>query len=173
MPSIEGGRRSLPETARHEWFQVVSHVQESGISPPRGQTARGVRDPSTKHERSLDNPFTMADRQNRSFTRLSIISRSCPAPFPDWGRGFRDHHRWVPSEPRFFIESAKPGIELESKGEGELVGTISRHIICSGQLFAQFFRSHPEELPEAQRGQLQAQQAVRRLILSVPGPELV
>ena len=54
-----------------------------------------------------------------------------------------------------------------------LNGTISRHIICSGQLFAQFFRSHPEELPEAQRGQLQAQQAVRRLILSVPGPELV
>ena len=53
------------------------------------------------------------------------------------------------------------------------LGTISRHIICSGQLFAQFFRSHPEELPEAQRGQLQAQQAVRRLILSVPGPELV
>ena len=53
------------------------------------------------------------------------------------------------------------------------IGTISRHIICSGQLFAQFFRSHPEELPEAQRGQLQAQQAVRRLILSVPGPELV
>src|SRR5271157_1306006 len=52
-------------------------------------------------------------------------------------------------------------------------GTISQHIICSGQLFAQFFRSHPEELPEAQRGQLQAQQAVRRLILSVPGPELV
>ena len=52
-------------------------------------------------------------------------------------------------------------------------GTISRHIICSGQLFAQFFRSHPEELPEAQRGQLQPQQAVRRLILSVPGPELV
>ncbi|MGB0069312.1 MAG: hypothetical protein WBQ11_14935, partial [Isosphaeraceae bacterium] len=28
-------------------------------------------------------------------------------------------------------------------------GTISRHIICSGQLFAQFFRGHPEELPEA------------------------
>ena len=54
-----------------------------------------------------------------------------------------------------------------------IAGTISRHIICSGQLFAQFFRSHPEELPEAQRGQLQAQQAVRRLILSVPGPELV
>src|SRR5208337_3857695 len=52
-------------------------------------------------------------------------------------------------------------------------GTISRHIICSGQLFAQFFRGHPEELPEAQRGQLQAQEAVRRLILSVPGPELV
>ena len=47
-------------------------------------------------------------------------------------------------------------------------GTISRHIICSGQLFAQFFRSHPEELPEAERGQLQAQQAVRRLILSCP-----
>ena len=56
---------------------------------------------------------------------------------------------------------------------GEPLGTISRHIICSGQLFAQFFRSHPEELPEAQRGQLQAQEAVRRLILSVPGPELV
>ena len=50
---------------------------------------------------------------------------------------------------------------------------INRHIICSGQLFSQFFRSHPEELPEAQRGQLQAQEAVRRLILSVPGPELV
>ena len=57
--------------------------------------------------------------------------------------------------------------------QGPDIGTISRHIICSGQLFAQFFRSHPEELPEAQRGQLQAQQAVRRLILSVPGPELV
>ena len=56
---------------------------------------------------------------------------------------------------------------------GLATGTISRHIICSGQLFAQFFRSHPEELPEAQRGQLQAQEAVRRLILSVPGPELV
>ena len=60
--------------------------------------------------------------------------------------------------------------ELKSRG---VIGTISRHIICSGQLFAQFFRSHPEELPEAQRGQLQAQEAVRRLILSVPGPELV
>ena len=59
------------------------------------------------------------------------------------------------------------------KWDDPLRGTISRHIICSGQLFAQFFRSHPEELPEAQRGQLQAQEAVRRLILSVPGPELV
>src|SRR5271157_1405339 len=58
-------------------------------------------------------------------------------------------------------------------GHGGGGGTISRHIICSGQLFAQFFRGHPEELPEAQRGQLQAQEAVRRLILSVPGPELV
>ena len=29
MPSIGGSRRSLPETARHERFQVVSHVQES------------------------------------------------------------------------------------------------------------------------------------------------
>ena len=28
-------------------------------------------------------------------------------------------------------------------------------------------------IPRAQRGQLQAQEAVRRLILSVPGPELV
>ena len=96
MPSIGGGRRSLPETARHERFQVVSHVQESRNPPPRGQTVWGVRDPCTKHERSLGKPFTMADRQNRSFTRLSIISRSCSAPFPDWGRGFRDHHRWVP-----------------------------------------------------------------------------
>jgi len=57
--------------------------------------------------------------------------------------------------------------------KANISGTISRHIICSGQLFAQFFRGHPEELPEAQRGQLQAQEAVRRLILSVPGPELV
>ena len=94
-------------------------MQESGISPPRGQTARGVRDPSTKHERSLDKPFTMADRQNRSFTRLSIISRSCPAPFPDWGRGFRDHHRWVPSEARL-IHKNRPNqvLSLSRKGKG-------------------------------------------------------
>ena len=68
------------------------------------------------------------------------------------------------------LMSASPGALGGLRG---LVGTISRRIICSGQLFAQFFRSHPEELPEAQRGQLQAQEAVRRLMLSVPGPELV
>ena len=33
MLSIGGGRRSLPETARHERFHVVSHVQESRILP--------------------------------------------------------------------------------------------------------------------------------------------
>ena len=80
--------------------------------------------------------------------------------------------------PRFrFWGGEEQSLEVAFKQLGgpytTAVGTISRHIICSGQLFAQFFRSHPEELPEAQRGQLQAQQAVRRLILSVPGPELV
>ena len=44
MLSIGGGRRSPPETARHERFQVVSYVQESRIPPPRGQTTRGIRD---------------------------------------------------------------------------------------------------------------------------------
>src|SRR5208337_1215555 len=48
MTSIGGGRRSLPETARHERFQVVSHVQEPRNHPPRGQTARGIRDSCAK-----------------------------------------------------------------------------------------------------------------------------
>ena len=85
------------------------------------------------------------------------------------------------SEPVFgFGEAVTDSLNLvteqtRAKGGRDRPGeeTISRHIICSGQLFAQFFRSHPEELPEARRGQLQAQQAVRRLIHSVPGPELV
>src|SRR4051794_39539973 len=46
------------------------------------------------------------------------------------------------------------------------LGTISRRIVHRGQLFPQFLRSQLEELPEAQRGQLQAQQAVRRLTLA-------
>jgi hypothetical protein len=41
-------------------------------------------------------------------------------------------------------------------------GTISRHILLRGQFFPQFLRCQLEELPEAQVGQFQAQQAVRR-----------
>jgi len=82
MPSIGGGRRSLPETARHERFQVVSHVQESRNPPPRGQTVWGVRDPRTKHEPSFAKPFTMLGEANRSFTRLSMINRPCSARSP-------------------------------------------------------------------------------------------
>ncbi len=102
MLSIGGGRRSLPETARHERFQVVSDVQESTNPPPRGQTVWGVRDPCTKREPSFHKPFTMVREANRPFTRLSMINRPCSARFPDGDRGLRDHHRWVPSAARFF-----------------------------------------------------------------------
>jgi len=88
--------------------------------------------------------------------QLAVSTRGSPSPAP---------RRASHGIGRFLL-SRKEWVALSH-------GTISRHIICSGQLFAQFFRGHPEELPEAQRGQLQAQQAVRRLILSVPGPELV
>src|SRR5512135_1167581 len=45
-------------------------------------------------------------------------------------------------------------------------GTISGRILRCGQLFPQFLRGQSEELPEAQVGQLQPQQAVGRLILA-------
>jgi serine/threonine protein kinase len=51
------------------------------------------------------------------------------------------------------------------------MGTISRRISHRGQFFPQFLRGQLEELPEAQVGQLQAQQAVRRLTLTAAGPE--
>src|SRR4051812_15811585 len=50
-------------------------------------------------------------------------------------------------------------------------GTISRRISLRGQFFPQFLRRQLEELPEARLGQLQAQQAVRRLILAATDPE--
>ena len=85
--------------------------------------------------------------------------------------------KWIVTDLFCHNPSSSPCLPRQDQEERSCgspgTGTISRHIICSGQLFAQFFRSHPEELPEAQRGQLQAQEAVRRLILSVPGPELV
>src|SRR5208337_3977167 len=96
-------------------------------------------------------------------------------------RTHHSHVAWSGSDEEFQSQTPQPAwdaawdrVRAERKQAGlPNTGTISRHIICSGQLFAQFFRGHPEELPEAQRGQLQAQEAVRRLILSVPGPELV
>ena len=54
---------------------------------------------------------------------------------------------------------------------GAVTGTISRRISQRGQFFPQFLRGQLEELPEAQVGQLQAQQAVRRLTLAAAGPE--
>ena len=50
-------------------------------------------------------------------------------------------------------------------------GAISRRISPRGQFFPQFLRSQLEELPEAQVGPLQAQQAVRCLICAAAGPE--
>src|SRR4051812_21344765 len=52
-----------------------------------------------------------------------------------------------------------------------VLGTISRRMILRGQFFPQLLRGQLEELPEAQLGQIQAQQAVRRLILAAAGPE--
>src|SRR5271157_5341173 len=44
MTSIGGGRRSLPETARHERFQVVSYMQESRkLSPSRSNHSGNSR----------------------------------------------------------------------------------------------------------------------------------
>jgi hypothetical protein len=53
-----------------------------------------------------------------------------------------------------------------------LGGTVSRRILRRGQFFPQFLGRQLEELPEGQRGQLQIQQAVRRLIFAAPGSEL-
>jgi hypothetical protein len=50
-------------------------------------------------------------------------------------------------------------------------GTISRCILLHGQSLPQFLRRQLEELPEAQGGELQAQQAVGRLVLAAAGPE--
>ncbi len=125
MLSIGGGRRSLPETARHERFQVVSHVKESGISPPRGQTARGVRDPSTKHERSFDKPFTMVRKAKQIVHSTLDNQPSVQCGFPDWGRGFRDHHRWVPSEAQL-IHKSRPNqvLNLSRKGKEDLIESM-------------------------------------------------
>src|SRR4051794_38337582 len=51
-------------------------------------------------------------------------------------------------------------------------GTISRRIFQRGQFFPQFLGRQLEELPEAQVGELQSEQAVRRLTLAMPDPEL-
>ena len=48
-------------------------------------------------------------------------------------------------------------------------GTISRRILLRGQFFPQFLRGQLEELPETQLGEIQAQQAVRRLIFAAAG----
>ena len=45
-------------------------------------------------------------------------------------------------------------------------GTISRRNLLSGQFFPQLLRGQLEELPETQLGEIQAQQAVRRLTLA-------
>src|SRR5512133_1332527 len=50
-------------------------------------------------------------------------------------------------------------------------GTISRRILLRGQFFPQFLRRQLEALPETQLGEIQAQQAVRRLILAAAGAE--
>jgi RNA-directed DNA polymerase len=50
-------------------------------------------------------------------------------------------------------------------------GTISRRISRRGQFFPQFVWGQLEELPEAQVGHVQAQQAVRRLTPAGPGAE--
>lgn len=42
----------------------------------------------------------------------------------DWDPGLRDHHRCVHRTRGFFQESARPGIELESNGEGDLVESM-------------------------------------------------
>jgi hypothetical protein len=52
-----------------------------------------------------------------------------------------------------------------------VAGTISHRMILRGQFFPQLLRGQLEELPEAQLGEIQAQQAVRRLIFAAAGPE--
>jgi hypothetical protein len=70
------------------------------------------------------------------------------------------------------LEELKRGVyrvfALPEKVRG---GTISRRIFHRGQLFPQFLRGQLEELPEAQVGDIQAQQAVRRLILAAADSE--
>src|SRR4051794_38796422 len=65
-----------------------------------------------------------------------------------------------------FVEREPLGMRRDA-----LVGTISRRNFLSGQFFPQFLRGQLEELPEAQVGQLQSQQAVWRLTLAAAGPE--
>src|SRR3954447_17324391 len=57
------------------------------------------------------------------------------------------------------------------RGAAGTAGTISRRMLLRGQFFPQLLRAQLEELPEAQLGEIQAQQAVRRLILAAAGPE--
>jgi hypothetical protein len=49
------------------------------------------------------------------------------------------------------------------------VGTISRCNFLTGQFLTQFRRGQLEEFPEAQLGESQAQQALRRLTLAAAG----
>ncbi len=45
--------------------------------------------------------------------------------FPDWGRGFRDHHRWVPSEAQL-IHKSRPNqvLNLSRKGKEDLIESM-------------------------------------------------
>ncbi len=65
----------------------------------------------------------------------------------------------------------RTSFRLELPLQFRVCGTISRRISHRGQFFPQFVRRQLEQLPEAQAGQLYAQQAVRRLILAASGPE--
>src|SRR5512135_3519377 len=64
------------------------------------------------------------------------------------------------SEPRFGCRKTR------RTNQRFCVGTISRRNLLSGQFFPQLLRGQLEELPETQLGEIQAQQAVRRLTLA-------
>jgi hypothetical protein len=84
--------------------------------------------------------------------------------------------RWHPFQlnpdmPREGIDRKSYRIRKFGSWERSQEGTISRRILLRGQFFPQFLRGQLEELPEAQVGQLQTQQAVRRLTSPGAGSE--
>ena len=158
--------------------QLAERVEVAGTPTARASSstvriASGIAGISSIPDRRAFTIVTAAGRQRR------------PSPGPVPGRNPFRRARCDPVGSRTPSRDCPDSAEIEknskrpiAKGPRDLrleivgfLGTISRRIFHRGQFFPQFLRRQLEELPEAQLGQLQAQQAVRRLILAAAGSE--